>query len=104
MSDNYAEPEVEIRYDNEDEDNRRGNQVVVENHETLPTTPYNAGAMSHMNNDRFSATQNGALPTTETSRLIASGQGKYHFHLYYINSEIEINVIFLIHYQMLYSN
>ena len=76
MSDNYAEPEVQIRYDNEDEDTQRRNEAVVENQETFPTTSYNASAVSNISNDEFSTNQNGALPTTETSRLIASGQGK----------------------------
>ena len=69
---------MEITYSiDHSEDGQEGNEVVRENHGTLPNVSYyNASAATYGNNDVPSLAHDGAFQTTETSRLITSGQGK----------------------------
>ena len=69
---------MEITYSiDHSEDGQEGNEVVRENHGTLQNgSYYNASAPTYGHNDVPSLAQDGAFQTTETSRLITSGQGK----------------------------
>ena len=69
---------MEITYSiDHSENGQEGNEIVRENHGTLQNASYyNASAVTYGNNDVPSLAQDGAFQTTETSRLITSGQGK----------------------------
>jgi hypothetical protein len=73
-TDNYAEPEVEIRYEDEDDDRitQERNATSFENHATLPITSSTAVTTTNTNFNGFSTDQNGVLPSTERSRLLTS--------------------------------
>ena len=78
-SEHYTEPEVEIRHEDGIGSAQERNELDSENHATFPITAIsnysNEISVSNTTGNLYSTNQNGIIPTTETSRLLTSGQG-----------------------------